>query len=99
MSKPSPISNKEGAFVRVVWSEATQSGYINTPQPITLEKGQYVGVEFPNATRLASLVAADTLLNNFWVQYSADGKKWTRLKSSTAPESFMRYLIIQKFQP
>jgi hyaluronoglucosaminidase len=95
LSKPSPISNKEGAFVRVVWSEATQSGYINTPQPITLEKGQYVGVEFPNATRLASLVAADTLLNNFWVQYSADGKKWTRLKLSTAPESFMRYLIIQ----
>lgn len=44
---------------------------------VTLESGQYIGMELPQPTQLANVTVADTLLwPNFEVVYSGDGKNW-----------------------
>lgn len=94
LTTPVLITNKENVRARVIYSEATHICYLNTPLPITLKPKEYIGIELPKATRLTSVIAMDTLLNRYSVQYSTDGRSWTRLTTAMAPNVHVRYIKV-----
>lgn len=60
----------------------------------TLQQGEYVGVVLPQPTIPAAVTVADTLLENFAVLYSNNGKDWQRLNSETVTDSYVKYVCV-----
>lgn len=92
-SKPGFISNVEGAKATVAYGNGQI--YAVQTKAYTLQKGQWMGVQLVQPTRLLNLTVADTLLANHTVVVSADGKEWTRVtEAASVPEGYVRYFAI-----
>lgn len=60
---------------------------------ITMNKGDWMGLQLPNPTKVEKIVVADTLISKHKVVLSPDGKQWTRLfDTETTPEGYVRYV-------
>lgn len=58
-------------------------------------RGQFAGIELPQATRLDSVFVGDTLFANHTLLYSSNGKEWKHLTSaSEAPDVPVRYFVV-----
>lgn len=69
--------------------------YVTQTAPVTLSKGQWMGIEMPLPTKVEKISVSDTLWENHSTVISADGKHWTRLQSPiTNPEDYVRYLAV-----
>ena len=89
---PVSISNVDGLSVKV---SGTSRIDVIQGTPFTLKKGEYVGVKFPEPTLLKDIMVTDTLLANYSVVMSADGKQWTRLtQTTTLPEGYVHYIAV-----
>ena len=62
------------------------------------QSGEYIGIELPQPTRLASLLVADTLVQHATVMLSPDGHEWTRLEptgeDTRTVEGFVKYAVV-----
>lgn len=62
----------------------------------TLQKDQYIGIALPRPVMMKDLVVADTLVANYEVLYSANGKQWVRYTDKeTAMADFIKYICIK----
>ena len=89
---PVSVSNVEGLKVNISGSSKVM---LLQPTPFTLRKGEYVGCKMPEPTYLKNIEVSDTLLANYSVVTSADGKQWTRLtKTITEPTGYVHYVAV-----
>lgn len=94
---PKLITNKETTSALGV-CQKDNSGIVNlyVPKVALLEKGKYIGISLPQAMKISDVAIQDTLLANYSVLYSENGKIW---KSFTAvdeqPDGFVRYVCVQ----
>ena len=76
----------------------SSKGNINLfiPKAITLNSGEYIGISLPESQKLSAITMADTLLTNYEVIHSENGKIWYPFKSTTdVPETFVKYICIK----
>ena len=63
---------------------------------VVLEKGDYVGIELTEAQKLSDFTIADTLVSNYSVIYSKNGKDWIKYTDKeTLLKDFVKYVCIQ----
>ncbi|MBR1732424.1 MAG: discoidin domain-containing protein, partial [Alloprevotella sp.] len=91
-TRPEFVTNTD-ATSRVTYSAATGSGYLRMGEAVTLRKGDFVGVEFPRAVKLAGLTVADSAISVCTAYWSGNGKEWTALESSAAPDAHVKYIV------
>lgn len=90
-AKPTFLTNT-GTTTSVSTSTTDGAFYLNISQR-TLNPGQYVGMTLTD-TRRVELTLADTLLTNFELRTSADGKEWTTYDPAAGISSPIRHLIL-----
>lgn len=62
----------------------------------TLEKDQYIGIALPRPVLLKDITIADTLVANYEVLYSSNGKQWTKYTDKeSALSAFIKYVCIK----
>ena len=62
---------------------------------LTLAQGEYVGVCLPQSTRPTSIAIVDTLIYNYDILYSDNGKQWNPLLSKGLPkDALVKYVIL-----
>lgn len=89
---PVSVSNVEGLKVNISGSTKIT---LTQGTPFTLHKGEYVGCKMPEPTYLKNIEVSDTLLANYSVVMSADGKNWTRLTQAiTEPSQYVHYVAV-----
>ena len=91
-NNPVSVSNVEGLKVNI---SGTTKMTLVQGTPFTLRKGEYVGCKMPEPTYLKNIEVSDTLLANYSVVMSADGKRWTRLTQTlTEPTQYVHYVAV-----
>lgn len=86
------ISSVSGSTGTVTGS-TTQ--YVTQSKAVTLNKGEWMGLQLPLPTKVEKITVADTLWQNHSVVMSADGKQWTRITAKeTVPEGYLAYLLV-----
>ena len=76
-------------------SSVHNSVYANFPS-VTLAKGDYIGIGLVEPTKIEDLVIADTLVSNYTVIYSKNGKEWTKYTDKeTLLSDYVKYICIQ----
>ncbi len=84
---------------------ATVSGstsvYMAMKAPVTLQPGEYVGLQLAAPTLVSKITLSDTLVANHYVAMSADGKNWTRITEKTVePDGYVRYIgVVNNMTP
>lgn len=73
----------------------TGETYVSSQGVLTLEPGGYAGMGLPQATRVVSLVVADSIWDNYEVLRSADGKLWFTMQKGELPEEYIKYIVIR----
>lgn len=91
-TKPVFVSNKEGAKGSTVYRKE-QYSFQNCTN--TLGKGEYVGAELINPTRLALLTVSDTLNPNLRVQLSPDGKNWKTYTDVDLSTEYVKHIRVK----
>ena len=71
--------------------------YVHTLNKVhSIPPASYVGIELPQPVLLADVTVADTLVANYAVVYSRDGRKWKRYSDKESMLSdFVKYVCIQ----
>ncbi len=88
------FSNVPGAKGRV---QSTTSSIALSSSTNTLEKNQYVGIALAQPTKLTGLTLADTILTNYTVLYSPNGRDWNVFDSDASGEianAYTKYVVI-----
>lgn len=66
--------------------------------PKTYQPGQYVGFALPAPQHVTEILAADTLVSNYAVLVSPNGRDWQRLESNGADtrsfEDYVKYVVV-----
>jgi len=93
-SKPAFVKSVDGAKANVTYLSSTGLAYLTISTPVTLEKNDYVGLSFQQATKLKNITLADTLREKMTVLWSENGKKWNKLTSGV-PDAFVKYVVLQ----
>lgn len=89
-TRPQFVTNVEGIKGTATGTSAV---YVTTPNAVTLETGQWIGLQLAEPTLVNKITVADTLLTNHSVVRSADGKNWERISAAeTVPETYVRYV-------
>lgn len=91
--------SRNESFSNVSGLTATISGSttlsIIQSKPFTLNVGEYLGVKLTVPTEVKTISVADTLLANYSIVISKDGKTWTRLKQTvTKPTDYVRFVAV-----
>lgn len=90
-TRPMGVTNIEG--VKMSASGTTVVSPTTSGKFITMNKGDWMGLQLPNPTKVEKIVVADTLISKHKVVLSPDGKQWTRLfDTETTPEGYVRYV-------
>lgn len=92
-TRPAFVTNSAVASGTASYSTSTNTGVVRMSTAATLQPGEYVGVELPVPVQLASLTVADTLMSAWTTYWSGDGKQWTKLESSVAPDEYVHYVV------
>lgn len=91
-TKPQFMTNVSGVRGNVSGSTTLS---VLTSKVVTLQKGQWVGVQLVSPTLLENLSVSDTLVARHSVVFSPDGKQWTRLTAAESkPEDYVRYVAV-----
>lgn len=89
------ISNPENATGSCSFDKSLNKVYLNTgSSAIALPPGGYYGMTLTTATRPAALTLADTLLTNYNVSYSPDGKTWEQLSPGESIDGYVKHLAV-----
>lgn len=89
-TKPQFITNAEGVSGT---ASGTTTVYPMTSKPMTLKKGEWMGLQLVNPTLIQKITVNDTLIANHTVVYSPDGKQWKQMTESTLePTDYVRYV-------
>lgn len=83
------LTNVEG--IRAVKGSATGVVYINMPNT-KLNKGEYVGLTLGTAMQCTSITLDESLLQNFSLIYSPNGKQWVRVESVAEVPSVIKHI-------
>ena len=94
-TKATRISNHEGVKGTISTTNNLVFLTISAANAVTLAKGEYVGIAFAQPTKLTDATVADTLVANYSVLYSENGKSWT--KYTTAEDlcaHYAKYVVV-----
>jgi len=91
--------NKKGVVTNVSGASGRISGNLKLAAvfstPVTLHKGEYIGLRLAQPTIVKEITAQDTLVTNYSVVISPDGKRWTRMtETSLTPDTYVRYAVV-----
>lgn len=90
-TKAQGITNIEG--VKITTTGTGTISPMTGGKFITMQKGEWMGLQLAEPTKVQKIVAADTLVANHSVVMSADGKQWTRITAtSVEPEGYVRFV-------
>ncbi len=89
---PKPFTNVDGLKLSV--RKSSKGEIYMVQNELVLRKGEYVGFELPNAYKETSLIVADTLLDNYTVLYSLNGKDWKKAENADLSEEYVKYVSI-----
>ena len=90
--RPVRISNIE----KLQGNANNSHGVIHITTTTVLQKDDYVGIGLTDATKLADIILADSLVSNYTVVYSTDGKYWTKFTDkATLLKNFVKYVCIK----
>lgn len=83
------LTNVDG--IRAIKGTATGAAYLTMPST-TLNKGQYIGLTLGTAMQCKSITLDESLLQNFSLIYSSNGKTWTRVNSAAEVPSVIKHI-------
>ena len=90
--RPKRVSNVE----KLQGNANNSRGLIHITTTPILQKDDYIGIGLVDATKLADVTLADTLISNYTVVCSADGKHWTKVTDKAALlQDFVKYVCIK----
>ncbi len=92
-NQPTSFTNLEGVTVNARNSSGVC--YMAMTSVAVLKKGDYVGIELPISVKPTAFVVQDTLLANYSVLYSSNGKDWEKISSTDVPDAFIKYLCVK----
>ncbi|MBF1060239.1 MAG: beta-N-acetylglucosaminidase domain-containing protein, partial [Prevotellaceae bacterium] len=91
------VSSVSGVSPRVV--QQNSETYFNGVH-VSVPSGDFVGLTFAEPFTPAEMRIDPTLLSEWAVQWSEDGKNWNRMRSTTWPEGKkMKYVVLINNQP
>ena len=94
-----PVTNltgNEAKSVRAIYNTTANSYYLNITSTVVLNKGNYVGVKLPNATKISSYILNDSLLTNYKVKVSDNFKTWKTITSAEdLKNGYIKYVIFE----
>lgn len=90
-TKAQGITNIEG--VTITTSGTTTVSPMTGGKFVTMKKGEWIGLQLAEPTKVEKIVVADTLISKHSVVMSADGKLWTPVtQTTTEPDGYVRYV-------
>ena len=90
------LTGNEAKAVRAMYATTTNSYYLNITSTVVLNKGNYIGIKLPDATKISSYILNDTLLANYTVKVSENFKTWRTITSAEElKEGFIKYIIFE----
>ncbi len=81
-------------FASVRARSSSETYYLNSSSAAPLGKGDYLGMELPFAMKPELVEISDTLLSNWKVCYSGDGKNWIDFLQGEKPANAIKYVCI-----
>ena len=94
ITKPTLISNVENVKGSV--TNLRGNVYLGTSCTNTIKKGEFIGISLVSATKLADITLADSLVQNYTILYSTNGKFWKKYTEKTdLLNEFVKYICVQ----
>lgn len=82
--------------VRAIYNTTGNSYYLNITSAVVLNRGDYVGIKLPDATKISSYVLSDSLLANYTVKVSENFKTWRSISSAEELKNgYIKYVIFE----